>query len=197
MAIARLNVAMAADSLLPRDACVITPHFKVTEGVVFGGAEWDSLCQDLASGIFGWVNSQNQVEVTAYDVQGPPPHFPLGHGIAGTGLAPASGIPRELAVCLSYFADNNRAGLRGRLYAPAIFLGGTPGLRPTAAIRAKVAALVPILSGLGGVNVDWCLWSRKSQAAHTVTDWWVDDEWDIVRSRGLRGTTRETGSTSG
>lgn len=197
MAIARLNVAMASDSLLARDACVITPHVKVTEGIAFGGADWDNLCSDLADGIFAWLNSQNQVEVTAYDVEGPAPHFPLGSAIAGSGLAPAAGIPRELAVCLSYYADNNRAGLRGRLYAPAIFLGATPGLRPSLAVRQKVAALVPILSGLGGVNVDWVLWSRKSQAAHTVTNWWVDDEWDVVRSRGLRGTTRETGSTSG
>ena len=32
---------------------------------------------------------------------------------------------------------------------------------------------------------------------YTVTNWYVDDEWDVVRSRGLRATTRTAGTTSG
>jgi hypothetical protein len=36
------------------------------------------------------------------------------------------------------------------------------------------------------------VWSPTQQTGSGVTDFWVDDEWDIIRSRGLKGTTRQT-----
>ena len=42
-------------------------------------------------------------------------------------------------------------------------------------------------------NHNWVVWSqklRKSQGG--VSDVWCDDEWDTVRSRGLKATTRTT-----
>jgi hypothetical protein len=63
--------------------------------------------------------------------------------------------------------------------------------------RAKVSDLVGIFSNLGGVDVDWIVWSEKDKAAHKVTNWFVDDGWDVVRSRRLKATTRTTGTTSG
>lgn len=197
MGIARLQVAIAADSLLPRDAMVITPHFKVTTIPFVVGADWDALADDLAQAVWSWIGGDHQVTVDAYDAEGPPPHFPLGHAVAGSGAAPASGGPRELAVCLSYYAGVNRAGHRGRLYVPATLIGGSFGLRPSSTIQTKVGSLVPILADLGGVNVDWCLWSRTRSVGETVTNWWVDDEWDVIRSRGLRPTSRTSGTTSG
>jgi len=36
----------------------------------------------------------------------------------------------------------------------------------------------------------WCVASTVDKVARDATDYWCDDEWDIVRSRGFRGTNR-------
>jgi hypothetical protein len=43
-------------------------------------------------------------------------------------------------------------------------------------------------------GVAWVVWSRKDQVARPVTNYWCDDEWDTVRSRGLKAVTRQTGT---
>jgi hypothetical protein len=40
----------------------------------------------------------------------------------------------------------------------------------------------------------WVVYSRKTGGDAQVTNVWVDDEWDTVRSRGLRGTVRDLGT---
>jgi hypothetical protein len=37
------------------------------------------------------------------------------------------------------------------------------------------------------------VWSRKKASAAQVTDWWVDNEWDTIRSRGLKADSRVSG----
>jgi hypothetical protein len=61
----------------------------------------------------------------------------------------------------------------------------------------KVMALGPIFANLGGSDVDWIVWSRKNHTATKVQNYWVDDEWDTVRSRGLKRSTRQVATTSG
>lgn len=194
MPIWRMNVEIAADSTLPRDALTITPHFN--DGAI--GSNPQNLCDDLCTAIAGYVNNTRQIEVTAYDAQGTPPVNPAGYAIANTGAAPPSTVPREVAVCLSYFSEFNRPRLRGRLYLPvgAIASASEMVVRPGLTLRQKVGQLAPILQDLGGLDVDWVVYSRVDDVARAVTDWWVDDEWDTIRSRGLRPTTRLTGTTS-
>jgi hypothetical protein len=40
------------------------------------------------------------------------------------------------------------------------------------------------------------VWSRIEHAAHSVTNYYVDDEWDIQRRRGGRPTSRVSGTGS-
>ena len=194
MPIWRLNVEAYGDSVLPRDAMTITPHFN--DGGV--GSDPQGLCDDLADAMDTYYGGPRQIEVTAYDAQGTVPVVPQGYAIRNVGLAPTSGAPREVAICLSFFSEFNRPRLRGRLYLPYVALGfgGDPGGRPSPTHRTKVGALAQILQDLGGLDVDWCVFSRVDNVARAVTDWWVDDEWDTIRSRGLRPTTRLTGTTS-
>lgn len=194
MPIWRLNVEAAGDSVLPRDAMTITPHFN--DGGV--GSDPQGLCDDLCAAMASYYSPARQIEVTAYDAQGTPPVVPQGYAIANVGVAPASQMPREVAICLSFFSEFNRPRLRGRLYVPAglIMAASTITGRPTLGHRTKVGELAPILQDLGGLDVDWCVYSRVDDEARAVTDWWVDDEWDTIRSRGLRATTRLTGVTS-
>lgn len=194
MPVWRMNVEIAGDSTLPRDALTITPHFN--DGGV--GSDPQGLATDLCAAMATYLPTARQIEVTAYDAQGTPPVVPVGYAVTGSGLAPPSDCPREVAVCLSFFSEFNRPRRRGRLYLPMCALGFTGSLlvRPSAPVRTKVGQLAPILQDLGGLDVDWCVYSRVDNVARAVTDWWVDDEWDTIRSRGLRPTTRLTGTTS-
>ena len=196
MPVWRLQTAIWADSTLPRDAMVMTPHFN-DQGAL---TDPDGLCADLAAAISDWMEAPDtrQVEVKAYDAQGTPPVMPQGQALVNPGLAAASPWPRELALCLSYFSQNKTPRNRGRLYVPPVYQSplATPGPRPGAGDRSKVGALATIFANLGGADVDWVVYSRRDDVARPVSGWWVDDEWDTVRSRGLRPTTRLEGSLS-
>lgn len=193
MPIWKLQTAIAADTTLPRDQLVITPHFR-DEGAL---TDPQGLCEDWADAIGTWLPATRQVVVKAYDAQGTKPVYPQGEASRNLGTAPASNVPRELAVCLSYFSARNIPRQRGRLYLPLCVMGiSGPGVRAAATVREKAGALAPLAEALGGVDVDWVVYSRADNEAYPVTNWWVDDEWDVVRSRGLRGVDRLTGTTS-
>lgn len=194
MPIWRLQCAIGADTGLARDQLVITPHFNDAGATT----DPDSLCEDLADALAGYFPTPRQVVVKAYDAQGTVPVFPVGDAIRNTGLFPESTAPREVAVCLSFYSVRNRPRQRGRLYLPYCALGftGATTARAAPSVRSKVGALAPILEDLGGPDVDWCVYSRRDDLARPVTNWWVDDEWDTIRSRGMRGVARLEGTTS-
>jgi len=194
MPIYRLQCSFGADTAFPRDRFVFTPHFNVS----LPGADVQALCDDLAAGLQAWFVAQSspnrEISVKGYDAQGTPPVFPVGDALLNPGDYPASGAARELAICLSFYSERNRPRQRGRLYIPHAFFGSGVGLRPGAADRGRVGELATIFANLGGTDVDWVVFSRADNAARSVSDWWVDDEWDIIRSRGLRPTTRLAGT---
>lgn len=192
MAIYRLQCVIGADSPNIRDRFVITPHFSVP-----AVADEQSLTDDLSTALAAYFSGGREVRVTAYDAQGTPPVYPVGDTTRNVGTYPISDTVRELALCLSFYSGANRPRRRGRLYVPLAAIGMTPsGVRPTSTPQNKVGALAPILANLGGVDVDWCVYSRADDQGYPVSNWYVDDEWDIVRTRGLRPTTRITGTTS-
>lgn len=193
MPIWRLQTAMGGDSPDVRDRFVITPHVN-DEGIT---TDPQTLCNDWADVLVTRLAHTNrQIEVTAYDAQGTPPVFPQGYAIRNTGLFPPSECPREIAVCLSFFSERNLPRQRGRLYIPmAIFTNhGFGSARPGTTIRGAVGQLAQDLADLGGVDVDWVVYSRVDDEGRPVSDWYVDDEWDTIRSRGLRPTTRTAGT---
>lgn len=194
MPIWKLQTAIWNDSVLARDAFVITPHFN-DSGV---GTDPDSLCEDLADAIDTLIGASgaHQIEVKAYDAQGSVPVFPQGQAIRNVGGAPASSVPREVACCLSFYSERNRPRYRGRLYIPLPILGLPAGVRPSTACQDAVGAFAQVFQDLGGVDVDWSVFSRADNVARPVTNWWVDNEWDTIRSRGLRATGRIVGVTS-
>ena len=195
MAIYRLQCAFAGDTAFARDRVVINPHFNNTGGVLTG-EDTDALCEDLADALVTYCQGTREITVKAYDAQGTVPVFPVGSAIRNVGAAPASLAPRELACCLSFYSGNNLPRRRGRLFLPAFLVAGAVnhGVRPSGTLTAKVGALAQILADLGGVDIDWSVFSRTDNSAHAVSNWWVDDEWDTVRSRGLRPDIRVTGT---
>lgn len=185
MAIYRAQIGWAFDSALPRDVVTINPHF-------FGDDP-----QGLANALKANLQANAQLGATQtftvkiYDAQKPPPSFPLAEADFGTGSHPTS-WPREVALCLSYYSNFNRPTYRGRLYLPMPAIGGSLGLRPTPGQMSAALVFAKVFSTALPANTNWVIYSRKRNAADGVNQIWVDDEWDTVRSRGLKGTTRQT-----
>jgi hypothetical protein len=204
MPVLRLQVSMAADTAFPRDRFVMTPHFNVgfspDLGEALSNPDADALCSDLATGLSQRIypNNGREIEVKAYDAQGTKPVYPIGHAIVNQGQIPASPMMREVALCLSFYSRRNIPRQRGRIYFPLPCIGGGAGIpvRPPQSLMDGLATYAQLFQNLGGTNVDWVVYSRRDAAAHPVTNWWVDDEWDVQRRRGLRPTTRSTGTTS-
>lgn len=188
-----MQVAASYDSTLARDTFVNTLTFNVGFDVLNPfSTDWNGLCSDLAD-IYDqhYYGGHPQIVVKAYNAEGVPPHYPIGEKILNVGVAPGSSGPREVAMCLSFYADRNIPRHRGRIYLPAA--AGQMTLnspRPNDGSIDKVLGLAQMFSDLGGTNVDWQVWSRSDNAFRKVTHAWVDDEWDTMRSRGMRPTTR-------
>ena len=99
----------------------------------------------------------------------------------------------EIALCLSYYGSRNIPRERGRLFIPLSLMTGAPGKFPTTtqmdevlvtwgnALVKQITTGTPIIlsrvAGLGEVLIEHM---------------WVDDEWDTVRSRGLKASNRRT-----
>lgn len=186
MAIYRVQMSFPHDSALPRDVMTINPHFF--------GDNAQGLVDALKSNLIAHVQvGARPFTLKAYDAQKAPPNYPL--AIAEQlGAAPASTSPREVALCLSYYSTHNRPSYRGRLYLPHMLFGGAQGLRPTLAQRDTALSFAAVLDQNLPAQHNWVVYSQKLNQSNGVSNWWVDDEWDIVRSRGLRGTARSLGS---
>lgn len=187
MSVVKVQASFACDSALPRDRCVITPHYFSDDPQ----ALVDKLLLNLKA--ITLVGAAVDLSLKAYDVAGPPPHYPVGTATQ-TGSSVTSPGPREVSLCLSYYAGFNRKRYRGRLYIPNAFVGGPIGLRPTSGQRAGAMAFGNALGKSLPSGSQWVVWSTVDNTHRPVTNYWVDDEWDTVRSRGLRSTTRELGT---
>jgi hypothetical protein len=195
MPVYRIQLSWQADTAFARDRMMITPHFD--GGSIFTDDDADALCEDLLTALAGQISFGGETKAVAYKASSPPPQFPVGDAIRNTGQVGLSGVPRELAVVMSFYNTRNAPRRRGRLYWPAPLLGLNPN-SPTVPgnIEPKMTSIAGIFQNLGGADVDWCIWSRMDQVARPVTHWYVDNEWDVQRSRGLRATSRYGGTTS-
>jgi hypothetical protein len=185
MSVFRVQLSFPFDTALPRDRITINPHYS--------GDNAEALADNLMTAVkaITTVGAARSFGLKVYDAEKAPPSYPLAERVNGTGFT-ASTRPREIACCLSYYAQANRPSQRGRMYIPGQFISGSFDLRPSSTQRLQVAEWATALD-INQPNTAWVLWSRKLRLAMPVTDWWVDDEWDVVRSRGLRPTTRESG----
>jgi hypothetical protein len=196
MTVIRAQCAFQVDSADPSDVLMINPHFKI---VNLPGLSNDvqGLADDLSTALNTWDILATQVTVKMYDAQHAPPNYPLATSVKRQGQIVATNINRDIAVCLSYYAGVNRPRYRGRLYVPCALRNIVPsGAFVSTASMNNVATLVPILTGLGGLDVDWVVYSRVDNTSRPVTDWFVDNSWDTQRRRGPRPTSRISGTTS-
>jgi hypothetical protein len=176
---------------------VITPHYNVS-----GASPTPQVLADgLANQFQTWLVSFAPITVKLYEEDGlPPPHYPVATSTKNVGGGPVvSTAPREIALCLSYYQTHNVPRYRGRLYTPLAWInknmsgGGTPSARPTSAHQNSVKALASALQG-AAAGAQWGFWSRRDKNFRAITNYYVDDEWDTIRKRGLKPTSRVTGT---
>lgn len=183
MSIYRAQISFPFDSALPRDLVTINPHFN--------GNAAQPLADVLKSNLIAHasVGASTPFTVKIYDAKQAPPSYPLAQSTNGTGYLTTTHA-REMALCLSYYAQWNRPTFRGRLFIPGQFVGGTFSLRPTSAQMAEVVSWKAVFTTGLPSGTFWTVYSRKTGLDAKVTNVWCDDEWDVMRSRGLKGTTR-------
>jgi len=193
-------LVMCRDTAAPRDVTTNTFYLKNNSPTA---DEPDGLADDIVA---LWVArseftcGSNEVECRIYDMEDEEPRPILEQHKVAIPLA-VSG-PREVALCLSYYADRNIPRRRGRLYLGPLHATTD---RPSDAFMNAALGLGDALAALGGIDIDWVVFSPTDWAAHPgddaedfahpVSDCWCDDEWDTVRSRGRKSTRRLTRHT--
>lgn len=175
-----------------KDAFVNTLYFNVSGSV--DPPNYQQLVNDLwaAWSLCSWSKGR-WIDIRAYNMDDPKPRpVKARTTIQVSGTAPTG--PRQVALCLSYYADRNLPRQRGRIFcgpwtADAQF--------PAASQTAELITLANALAGLGGLNVDWSLYSPTNGTNTRINHGWVDNSWDIIRSRKTLATIRTTYDING
>lgn len=180
----------------PEDAFTNTLYFNITQESPIDPPDWQQLCTDLAavyrSAGANFVRGR-ELQVRAYDMADAKPR-PLKAIATSAPVGTAPTAPAQVAVALSYYADRNLPRQRGRIYTGPWTC--TSELVDTATINALVS-LANGFFNLGGVNVDWSLYSPTTGEHTRINHGWVDNSWDIIRSRKVDATLRTTFSGDG
>lgn len=201
MTIVRAHIEWLVDDQYPENNIVNVPHFNVAGTFPGDDPGWQDLAEEIAEKSSSWQKMAavgHRVKVKLYDAEAPKPNYP--HAVYENNVAQRNltNWPHELALCLSYYAVHNVQRQRGRLYLCPGLMFNSQGLDTfaTTTVMQKMADYAVVLEGIGGVNVDWGVWSRIDHKFKAATDYWVDNEWDVQRRRGLKATQRITGTTN-
>lgn len=189
---------------LPIDHVVNTLHFDTDSPFTWldqalEGLNETQLAKDLRDVFRARVGQVTGMgtEVKMYDMQDPLPRPVRGHAnwAALTGASSGDPGPREVACCLSFRGETNTKRTRGRIYLGTwqrAFLIE----RPDSGITGAATQIANGIANLGGVDIDWCVRSSFAPFMHPVKSSWCDNEWDTIRSRGLKPTSRVTNAHS-
>ena len=200
----KFQITMPQVSTLPRDIISHTFHMQHLAPSL---TDLDNIAQDAAllfQKHYGGDAAGMKVTCKVYDM-GAGPHVPKSEKTVGT-LPWQAGCPREVALCLSFAKRANLPRERGRLYmSVGAYLGGsaisTITERPNAFAINKVLELYSksneSLPDLGAANWTFGVYSPTNDAFYKTETAWVDNEWDTVRSRGVRATTRVSSTREG
>lgn len=138
------------------------------------------------------------LEIKTYNHSDPKPRAPVAtrYKTLGGIAAPYSGPP-QLSVVLSYEADPlsgvPRARRRGRLFLGPINMIYTEERYIPPALRNKVteAATALVQASDASVSWSWVVHSRASGSNSVIRTGWVDNSWDVMRSRKWPATIRQ------
>lgn len=201
----RAQVVMQDSSGLPEDVYVNNLYFR---NDFVGGSQADvaNAIASVLDAAYGQANgtSPNPLSVflsanissvlyKVYDLGQATPRYPVVEPIEASWTgSPGARIVQEAAICLS-FKGGPGPSERGRIYlgplndAAASQAGNY--IRPTTGfIDAALEAAVNIINT--SENVTWVVASPTTGGTTVITEAWVDNAMDTVRSRGAASTTR-------
>ncbi len=193
MATYRFEVALKNTSGLGRDDAINTLYYSHD---TFSPTTISGICDEIKAKYVLLVQHLNSaysgMRIKVFDHK--PPGIPSGPPILVKDYVQAwngGAAPTEIALCLSYSADDNAAGTkrrRGRIYLP----WGTPGIARPSTLQMNV--LLDFGEGLAQVglanNDTWKMYSPTNDELLTIESISVDNEWDTQRRRGMRATLR-------
>lgn len=166
-------------------------------------ASWHANLSDFYQGIDVYfsslVRSVGGLELTTYNRANPKPRVPIVTNLYTLSPGGTAPLPTEVSLCLSFQAAKAsglaQARRRGRVYLPFMdeAQNHTDG-RPLTAMVSGIATQAAALLAASDANVNWGweVWSTVNSAPATITDGWVDNEWDVQRRRGRVATARTT-----
>lgn len=201
---------MGAADDLPRDMIVNTLHFENTGAPIpidLGSiTDPTTLAHDCAQLFANQPNTFagcKDFTCKLYDIGKPEPRVPIAVRKVSRDPSgvPNVGGPREIALCLSYAASGAGPRRRGRIYVgPWNLAGRTPDVGQ----QNQLVTFAHGIADLGGTDIKWSVFSPTTAATNgvdsayfQVESVWVDNEWDTVRSRGRKPTSRVTATFEG
>jgi hypothetical protein len=200
MALLRSLVTSFMTGDISRDYVTNTVYHTVGLGVLTG-PDYDNHAQEIldafkgaAPDVFPVYQARN-VDVKVYDMADAEPRPERSHKSATGNEGHVT--PAELAVTLSYYADRNIQGSRGRIFIGPVHIADI-NYRPTDTVRAGVLKLGDALFNIGGENVAHVLYHPKTTPEHAagstsvINHYRVSDSWGVVHRRGQRPTGWQT-----
>jgi len=146
----------------------------------------------------------------AYNMADAKPRVPVAQGTFGAAVSQVQGqdYPSEMAVCLSfhgqYESGSIKARRRGRVFlGPLAVSSGevvSNVVRPSAAYRTTIANAAEALRAAGDSDKFWAVYSPTADlfgetlddSTNDVVGGWVDNAFDVQRSRGQAASGRTT-----
>lgn len=151
----------------------------------------------LAGAICGRATTGHVVKI--YSATSFTPNYPIDESsFALAGTVPAIELPAEVTLAISYANDSAsivpRARRRGRIYIGAHAEAQNAAGRPSTTIVSALAGAYEVYCETLNADPDFqaCVWSRTNASLYPIERCWVDNEWDTMRSRGGKSTSRDT-----
>ena len=204
----KVQAVMQGKSGLPEDRFVNSFYFR--KDAVLASAFYDAVSEQLSDFYFAVPSGasrtlasfmsgflEDQLELRFYDLGQQPPREPHIVQVENQAFSGSNnGMPLEVALCLSYYADRSLPRKRGRLYLGPFNNGAASGQvgSPAADLLQTVSKLGTDLLSIGGLGntATWVQVSRAAAAASVVTAGWVDNAFDTQRRRGEAPSARTT-----
>jgi hypothetical protein len=179
-----------------------TYHFKADDltALSLAHAALTTFYQAIDTNFSDMVNAgAGGLEITSWDFGDSPPRAPVLTTTATLAGMSINGLPPEVALCMSFqgarLSGVPQARRRGRVYIPFLTETANDGTgRPSSALITSIANAGQALltASDGAATWEWEIYSSVAPGFTTVTDGWVDNEWDTQRRRGRVATSRTT-----
>lgn len=215
MGFMRCQAELANDSLLPADRAINVWHWRTPGDVGDVTTEVSVLLDTFYTAIDDFLSASltGNIVLKFYDLEDPEPRAPVDQISIAMGAVAATAYPGEVACAMSFqgpiVSGFSQARRRGRIFlgplASGAGSGTTPDVRPSTSFRSTVCTAADnLMSDSTTPGLIWSVFSPSTAGAQpwdatalgnafvTITNGWVDDAFDTIRSRGVKATTRTT-----